>query len=126
MRADYQEFFILLKECLIKYKFEFIVIKETELTAELLMPSKWVLEFDCEKYYGPSFTISICPPKNIRSKSKSYAVWILMKIFEKINGKNYGLPTFDNQIKFLRGEGDSIFNDPISFEAEYEYFNQNP
>jgi hypothetical protein len=123
MRVDYQDFFEQLQKCMINQKLEFVVIKESQLTSELLMPNKWIVEFDCEKYDGPSFTISICPPKNVQSKSKSYAVWILMKIMEKSSEKRYGAPTIDNQIKFLNAERKIIFSNTLSYEDLYEQFN---
>jgi hypothetical protein len=123
MRTDYQDLFTQLKDCMIDQKLEFVVIKESQLTSELLMPNKWIIEFDCEKYDEPSFTISIYPPKNIQSKSKSYAVWILMKILEKSSEKRYGAPTIENQIKFLNAEREIIFSNSLSYENQYEKFN---
>lgn len=123
MRADYQDFFVQLKKCMIDQKLEFVVVKESQLTSELLMPNKWIVEFDCENYDGPSFTISICSPKNIQSKSKNYAVWILMKVMETESGKRYGAPTIENQIKFLNVEREIIFSKSLVYEEHYEQFN---
>jgi hypothetical protein len=123
MRADYQDFFAQLQNCMIDQKLDFDVIKESQLISELLMTNKWIIEFDCEKHDGPSFTISICPPKNIQSKSKRYAVWILMKILEKNSEKNYGAPTIENQIKFLSSERQIIFSKSLTYENQYEKFN---
>src|SRR5688500_7561898 len=98
MREDYQPYFLKLRSLL--FKIGAVCIDENELCAIVQLQNDWVLIFECEKYYGPSWSIEIRP--SIRKGG--YSVWILMRAFESLVGKSYGLPTIENQIQFIKEE----------------------
>jgi hypothetical protein len=119
IRQDYQVYFQQLKSKLSHLGYLHVV--ESKLGAEFYLSSGWIVEFDCEPYYGPSWTISITNKKS--EKSGNYAVWILMRAFEKITGATYGKPTLDNQVNFLIKEKERIFDNPAFYDEEYTKLN---
>lgn len=70
--------------------------------------------FDCERYYGPSFTIEI------KNKSHgNFAIWILMEAFSLLKNIDYGKPTIENQINFIFHEKSSIFYNVHFYKEKY-------
>ncbi len=116
IRQDYQPYLQELKKELTQFGYS--GVRENELLAEFYLFSDWVLVLDCEKYYGPSWTIFLT------NGNAEYAVWILMKAFENLTGKAFGKPTIANQIAFLIQEKERIFNAPDFFEKEYTKLNE--
>lgn len=114
MRSDYAPFFQELKQ-LVAGKLDGVVVDEKELTAVFMLPSGWILEFECEKIYGPSWNISLKDP----SGKIGYSVWLLMKIFEGVRKYDLGPPTIRNQIDFISREAFSIFNEAWMYRDSY-------
>lgn len=119
MRSDYQIYFVELRQ----YLFEIgaVCLEECELRSTFLLSGGWKLYFDCERYYGPSWLISIIAPDT----NQSYAVWVLMRVFEGLTGDTYGSPTIKNQVAFVDAEGKRLFGDTAFYSKEYYKYNLN-
>lgn len=116
IRQDYQPYFRELKKKLLQLGYG--SVKESELSAEFSLFSNWILTFECERYYGPSWTIFLT------NGNSQYAVWILMQAFENLTGRKFGKPTIENQVDFLIKEKGEIFEHPDFFEEEYKKLNE--
>jgi hypothetical protein len=118
MRKDYNECFFDLKKNV--NKLNAVLVYEDELYAEFSLFDEWLLTFECEKYYGPSFTIGI---KN--KYHGDFAVWILMKVFSLLKGVDYGSLTIENQINFILNEKTSIFYNVHLYQEKYNEINND-
>lgn len=118
MRQDYLPLFQALKQALFRQGAS--VRKESELSAEFSLVTGWLLRFECERYYGPSFSIKVGPDEN----GPWYTVWILMKAFENLTGFDYGRPTIENQALFLERELDRLTSSPEFYGIEYGRLNE--
>lgn len=118
MRKDYNEYFFDLKKNV--GKLNAVLVYEDELYAEFSLFDGWLLTFDCEQYYGPSFTIGL---KN--KNQGNYAVWILMRVFGLLNNVDYGRPTIENQINFVVHEKVSIFYNVPFYKEKYDEINND-
>ena len=123
MRNDYQPYFRQLKARVDELGYS--NVKEDELDAEFFLLCGWSLRFECERYYGPAFDISIVPPAPTTRNPDGYAVRILMRVLEKLDNKLYGKPTIDGQMDFLVQQADRIFADPAFYDAEYTKLNED-
>jgi hypothetical protein len=121
MREDYEPYFRQLMSRVTELGFA--SVKEEELRAEFLLHCGWKLTFECERYYGPMFSLFVVPPSSLSKRKRGYEVGLLMLVFEKLEGNKYGKPTIDAQIDFLVKEGDKLFSDPGMYEAEYSKLN---
>lgn len=122
MRYDYQSYFEKLKTEIAKLNYK--EIREGELVAEFTLASGWEINFECERYYGPAFTIWINPPRSKESSvKKSFAVWLLMRVFSEKTGKDYGKPSIENQARFMVEESPKIFDDIDFYKDEYSKLN---
>lgn len=117
MREDYQPYFRQLKSRITKLGY--VSVKEQELYAEFYLHCGWKLCFECERHYGPMFSLFVVPPSPLNKRKRGYEVGLLMLVFEKLNGKGYGKPTIDTQVDFLIKERDKVFRDAALYEAEY-------
>ncbi|MEO8627541.1 MAG: hypothetical protein ABI612_05485 [Betaproteobacteria bacterium] len=123
MRNDYQPYFRQLSAKL--RELGYVDVRESDLDAEFSLISGWTLIFECEKYGGPAFTLLIVPPVGL-GNSEGYAIWILMRAFEKLDGKSYGKPTIDAQIDFLIQKSKQIFDNTSYYESEYARLDRLP
>jgi hypothetical protein len=121
MRADCLPLFERLKARL--SSLGYMRVREEELSAKFVLTSGWNLLFECERYYGPAFQITLVPPQRDAKGSEGYVLWLLMKAFENLNHVNYGAPTIDAQVDFLTSEREKIFNNPSSYDTEYRRLN---
>lgn len=85
------------------------------------MPSGWLLKFECEKFYGPSWDLKIVSAGD----GAEYSLWILMEVFKSYNGKFYGPATMENQVAFMAAESESIFSNVELYSARYEEVNRS-
>ena len=123
MRSDYLPYLLELQGELSKVGLNHSIAWDYELTALLELGLGWILIFDCERYYGPAFTVSIAPTIDDARRGKSYTLRLLMKIFESKTGKKFGLPTFENEAKFLASEKALLFGMQDFYSAEYKKLN---
>lgn len=124
MRSDYSQYLLQFQCELSKVGVSHSVAWDSELTAFLELGSGWILIFDCERYYGPAFTVSIAPTIDDARRGKSYTLRLLMKIFESKTGKKFGPPTFENEAKFLASEQALLFGPSDFYSAEYKNLNE--
>lgn len=117
MRQDYLRYFNILRALLSESGA--VCVAESELSAKFALPSGWVLEFECEKYYGPSWNLKI----RSSDRGVGYDLWILMEAFQSLTGKSYGLPTMENQVGFMIAEADRIFKDVEFYSVKYDELN---
>lgn len=121
IRSDYQPYFQELKSRMTELGY--FKLEESELVADFLLYSGWIIRLECERYYGPMFEIFVVPPENFRARRDSYGVALLMLVFEKITGKQYGKPTLENEMNFLVQEKNHVLSDPAFYEIEYSKLN---
>jgi hypothetical protein len=100
MRSDYRPFFRQLINRLTDLGFIGVSI-ETDLYAQINLNSGWTVEFEGERNYGPSFTISISTPLTGSCVPRQYAVWLLMKVFETKLDRKFSSFSIDDQVDFL-------------------------
>lgn len=124
MRSDYSKYLLEFQCELSKVGVSHSVVWESELTVLFKLDSNWILIFDCERYYGPAFTVSIAPTIDDARRGGSFTLRLLMKIFESKTGKKFGLPTFENEAKFLASEKALLFGPPDFYSAEYKKLNE--
>lgn len=113
MRDDYQPYFDELNAGVLTLGG--VCLSESELFAEFSMPSGWSLAFDCERFYGPSWTIYLINPE----RSLKLVLPFLMLTFAEFRGRFYGPPTIANQVNFLREEWSRIIGDYESYVDDY-------
>ena len=124
MRDDYLALLQELQGELTSAGIENSVVEDTELAAILLLSTGWVLVFEGERYYGPAFSISVAPTLEDAKRTRGFAVFLLMRVFENISGKRYGKPSIKNQVRFLAEEKRQIFSDTKNYELEYDRLNE--
>jgi hypothetical protein len=100
-------------------------IEEEELIARFTLASGWCIEMECERYHIPSFTINIVEPsQNQKHRQRRFAIWLLMKVFEKKLDIKFGLPSLENQLKFLQNQSNAQLFDVSFYLIEYEELNE--
>ena len=122
MRPDYLPYFHQLTQRLADLGIERIEV-EGELFAKIILNSGWAVEFEGERYYGPSFTISIVSPSKESCKPRSYVVWLLMRVFEKLLCKDFSSFSVDKQADFLIAEKALVFGDESFYRDPYTEIN---
>ena len=65
------------------------------------------------------------PPIQSTPAHPGFALWILMRMFERITGRKYGLPTIRAQIDFLIQERAMVFVFPAEYQVEYDRVNSD-
>lgn len=97
------------------------VLCEDDFFAKFLLDDILILTLECEIHFGPSFTLSI--GKKDWLDGKYFAVWLLMRSFCKLTGKNYGAPSLSGQIYFLCTEFDRLVTMRTFYEKTYDELN---
>ena len=123
MRSDYQPYWNELKKELVDAGFNGSVVTEDELISVINLKHGWVLSFECEQYYAPTFTISIAPVVKDSKIGKGYAVHLLMKVFEGKLQQSKQLPTIKNQVHFLEIEHKTLFENFDFYSESYAKLN---
>lgn len=114
MRIDYQPYFHELNLGVLSLGGA--CIAESDLSADFSLPSGWSLVFECEKFYGPSWTTYLINAE----RDLKFVLPFLMLAFSRLNGRTYGAPTITNQVSFLREEWSEIVTNVDFYADEYE------
>lgn len=117
MRRDYEPYFYKLKDSLAGLGA--VCVAKSDWTAEFAFPSGWLLRFECERFYGPSWDLRLTPP----DRGAEYSLWILMEVFRSLTGMSYGPATIGNQIAFMAAEAERLFGDIGFYAAKYDALN---
>ncbi|WP_143704014.1 MULTISPECIES: hypothetical protein [Luteimonas] len=91
-----------------------VLMDRDETSARFALNLGWSINVAFERY-GQDFTISLFD----HGTRTDYAIWILMEVFEVLRGKQYGPPTIENQVEFLKNEGTLLFGDPGFYASAY-------
>ena len=120
MREDYQALFNELLRRLAPLNP--IRDKQDELYAEVSLSNGWSIGVEGERLYGPTFTIYLIP-RTCRAGQDGYAVWLLMRLFAEMTGRDYGPPNIEGQVNFLILECDRLFFEEHLYKLRYDELN---
>lgn len=113
MRSDYEKIFKEVYSRVIRLGGR--LVKDTCLCAEFILPKDWQLLLKGEKVYAPAFSLILLSPSG-----DEFEIRLIMKAFEAIYDKNYGLPTIEREFDFLEQERLLVFEDINLYKKKYK------
>ena len=93
----------------------------TDYIATFSNDTSWKISFEGERHVRPLYTIWLEPGDE--TLGNRFALWLLIKSFERSAGLSESTYTLDQELDWLVLNSDKIFNDPQHFIDDYEKLN---
>jgi len=97
---------------------DFELDEDSDFIARLTRADGWQIVLEGDRASYPAFTLNIARTGET-GIARSYALWLLMKNFSPLLDPERLLPTLENQLWFLEGFAERLFDDEERYRAEY-------